>query len=72
MLLDAPQTTGFDKVGIDPRQLENTYVLNEKEIDPSYIMGAKPGVRKFSGSPCTVLIVCSHMLLNILGVFMQD
>lgn len=43
---DAPQTTGHDKVGLDERQLENTYVLNEKTIDSSYIIGAKPGVSK--------------------------
>jgi hypothetical protein len=30
--------------GIDPRQLENTYVLEEKAIDSSYIIGPKPGV----------------------------
>ncbi|KAH8591574.1 hypothetical protein B0O99DRAFT_631791 [Bisporella sp. PMI_857] len=29
--------------GPDARQLENTYVLQEKEIDSSYIIGAKPG-----------------------------
>ncbi|KAI9051101.1 hypothetical protein LZ554_005205 [Drepanopeziza brunnea f. sp. 'monogermtubi'] len=40
---DAPQTTGLDAVGLDPRQLENTYVLDEKTIDSSYIIGAKPG-----------------------------
>ncbi|CAL3968856.1 unnamed protein product [Diplocarpon coronariae] len=40
---DAPQTTGHDAVGIDPRQLENTYVLDEKIIDSSYIIGSKPG-----------------------------
>jgi hypothetical protein len=41
---DAPQTTGTDGVGADPRQLENTYVLEEKTIDSSYIIGSKPGV----------------------------
>ncbi|PBP19762.1 hypothetical protein BUE80_DR009394, partial [Diplocarpon rosae] len=40
---DAPQTTGHDAVGCDPRQLENTYVLDEKTIDSSYIIGSKPG-----------------------------
>lgn len=40
---DAPQTTGYDGVADDPRQLENTFVLNEPEIDSSYIIGAKPG-----------------------------
>ncbi|KAL2067156.1 hypothetical protein VTL71DRAFT_1580 [Oculimacula yallundae] len=40
---DAPQTTGHEKVGLDKRQLENTYVLDEKTIDSSYIIGAKPG-----------------------------
>ncbi|EFW23328.1 hypothetical protein D8B26_006821 [Coccidioides posadasii str. Silveira] len=29
--------------GQDPRQLENSYVLQEKEDDPSYIRGARPG-----------------------------
>jgi hypothetical protein len=28
----------------DPRQLENTFVLEEKTIDSSYIIGVKPGV----------------------------
>lgn len=41
---DAPQTTSHHSVGDDPRQLENTFVLNEPEIDSSYIIGAKPGV----------------------------
>ncbi|CZR60820.1 uncharacterized protein PAC_10716 [Phialocephala subalpina] len=40
---DAPQTTGHDGVGTDPRQLENTYVLQEESIDSSYIIGSKPG-----------------------------
>lgn len=40
---DAPQTTSHHSVGDDPRQLENTFVLNEPEIDSSYIIGAKPG-----------------------------
>jgi hypothetical protein len=31
--------------GPDPRQLENTFVLEEKTIDSSYIIGSKPGVR---------------------------
>ena len=33
-----------DGAGADPRQLENTYVLKEETIDPSYIIGCKPGV----------------------------
>jgi hypothetical protein len=41
--LDAPQTTSLNEVAPDPRQLENTYVLEEKTIDPSYIIGSKPG-----------------------------
>ncbi len=45
---DAPQTTGHDEVGLDSRQLENTYVLDEKVIDSSYIIGSKPGVSLFS------------------------
>ncbi|KAG4440013.1 hypothetical protein IFR05_004527 [Cadophora sp. M221] len=40
---DAPQTTGHKEVGLDERQLENTYVLDEKTIDSGYIIGAKPG-----------------------------
>ncbi|KAF4632418.1 hypothetical protein G7Y89_g5706 [Cudoniella acicularis] len=40
---DAPQTTSDDGVGVDPRQLEDTYVLEEKTIDSSYIIGSKPG-----------------------------
>ncbi|CZT08944.1 uncharacterized protein RAG0_13868 [Rhynchosporium agropyri] len=40
---DAPQTTGHEKVGLDQRQIDNTYVLDEKTIDSSYIIGAKPG-----------------------------
>ncbi|CAG8953495.1 hypothetical protein HYFRA_00010245 [Hymenoscyphus fraxineus] len=40
---DAPQTTGLEGVGLDPRQLENTFVLEEKTIDSSYIIGSKPG-----------------------------
>ena len=50
-LQDAPQTTGHDEVGLDPRQLENTYVLDEKTIDSSYIIGHRPGV---SQTPTTV------------------
>ena len=42
---DAPQTTSQSQTtGPDPRQLENTYVLEEKTIDSSYIIGSKPGV----------------------------
>jgi len=41
---DAPQTMGHSEIGLDPRQLENTYVLEEKTIDSSYIIGSKPGV----------------------------
>jgi hypothetical protein len=40
---DAPQTTGHDEVRIDQRQVEDTFVLEENEIDSSYIIGAKPG-----------------------------
>jgi hypothetical protein len=29
---------------VDPRQLENTFVLEETNIDSSYIIGPKPGV----------------------------
>ena len=40
---DAPQTMSDEGVGIDPRQLENTFVLEEDAIDSSYIIGSKPG-----------------------------
>lgn len=44
---DAPQTTSQTQTtGPDPRQLENTYVLEEKTIDSSYIIGSKPGVSR--------------------------
>ncbi|KAG0649976.1 hypothetical protein D0Z07_3911 [Hyphodiscus hymeniophilus] len=36
-------TTGDDVAAPDPRQLENTYVLQQKTIDSSYIIGPKPG-----------------------------
>jgi hypothetical protein len=38
------QTTSNQGAGADPRQLENTFVLKEHSIDPSYIIGSKPGV----------------------------
>jgi hypothetical protein len=41
---DAPQTTSMEGAAPDPRQLENTYVLQEESIDSSYIIGPKPGV----------------------------
>lgn len=31
-------------VGIDPRQIENTYVMEDDVPDPSYIIGDSPGV----------------------------
>jgi hypothetical protein len=42
---DAPQTMEAvnDTAGIDPRQLENTFVLDEVEEDPRWIMGNRPG-----------------------------
>lgn len=40
---DALQTTSDEGAGADPRQLENTFVLQEPSIDPSYIRGSKPG-----------------------------
>lgn len=45
---DAPQTTSMDGAAPDPRQLENTYVLQENTIDSSYIIGTKPGVSQHS------------------------
>lgn len=42
---DAARATSADgRLDPDPRQLENTYVLQEKTIDSSYIIGSKPGV----------------------------
>ncbi|KAG9232081.1 hypothetical protein BJ875DRAFT_467778 [Amylocarpus encephaloides] len=40
---DAPQTTDHSVVGTDSRQLENSFVLEEKTIDSGYIIGSKPG-----------------------------
>jgi hypothetical protein len=40
---DAPQRVAPGG-GIDPRQLEDTFVLEEKTIDSGYIIGPKPGV----------------------------
>jgi hypothetical protein len=44
-LLDAPQTTSLNDAQADARHPENTFFLEEKEIDSSYIIGSKPGVR---------------------------
>jgi hypothetical protein len=44
---DAPQTTSAEGASADPRQLENTFVLEEKAIDSSYIIGDRPGVSAF-------------------------
>jgi hypothetical protein len=41
---DGPQTMSAEVGVVDPRQLENTFVLEEKVIDSSYIIGPKPGV----------------------------
>ncbi|KAL1967537.1 hypothetical protein VTN77DRAFT_3052 [Rasamsonia byssochlamydoides] len=42
---DAPETTETvnGTAGIDPRQLENTFVLEEEEEDPRWILGNRPG-----------------------------
>ncbi|RMD44703.1 hypothetical protein DV735_g431, partial [Chaetothyriales sp. CBS 134920] len=43
---DAPQTMSAGAggtAGIDPRQVENTYVYNRTSDDPSWIVGKKPG-----------------------------
>lgn len=37
----------LDGGGIDPRQIENTYVLENDVPDPSYIIGDTPGVSAF-------------------------
>lgn len=44
---DAPQTTSTEEAASDSRQLENTYVLQEKTIDSGYIIGPKPGVSHY-------------------------
>ena len=43
---DAPQTThseGLKGPGADPAQLNDTFVLREKNEDPSFIIGGRPG-----------------------------
>ncbi|KAF7896042.1 hypothetical protein EAF00_006057 [Botryotinia globosa] len=40
---DAPQTMSANGGGIDPRQIENTYVLENDVPDSSYIIGDSPG-----------------------------
>ncbi len=45
---DAPQTTSDQGAGADPRQLENTFILQKDSIHPSYIIGSKPGVSLIS------------------------
>lgn len=43
---DAPETMHADKngtSGIDPRQLKDTFVMEENEDDPSWIVGKRPG-----------------------------
>jgi hypothetical protein len=42
---DAPQTMTNDGsgVGVDPAQTKNTYVLQNEEEHPSYIIGHRPG-----------------------------
>ncbi|KAI9665246.1 MAG: hypothetical protein M1829_005784 [Trizodia sp. TS-e1964] len=43
---DSPQTTssqGLSGAGVDPVQLEKTYVHIEKKVDASWIMGLRPG-----------------------------
>jgi hypothetical protein len=44
---DARQTMSAEGPRPDPRQLENTYVLQEKVVDTSYIVGPKPGVSHY-------------------------
>lgn len=43
-IIDGPPPTSAAGGIVDPRQLENTYVLEEGDTDPGYIIGAKPGV----------------------------
>ncbi|KAJ8061232.1 hypothetical protein OCU04_010304 [Sclerotinia nivalis] len=40
---DAPQTMSANGVGLDPRQAENTYALEDDVPDPSYIIGDSAG-----------------------------
>lgn len=49
---------------VDPRQLENTFVLEEKVIDSSYIIGPKPGVCQTQQS--------SRPLVNILQPYVAE
>ena len=42
--VDLPQGASTTGGIVDPRQLENTFVLEEDHIDSSYIIGPKPGV----------------------------
>jgi hypothetical protein len=53
VLEDAPQTMSESGAGLDPRQVEDTFVLEEKTIDSSYIIGSKPGV-----GLCTISVGC--------------
>jgi hypothetical protein len=41
---DAPQPMSADNVGLDPRYLDNVYVLEDDVPDSSYIIGDSPGV----------------------------
>jgi len=67
---DAVQTTSDKGAGADPRQLENTFVLQEHTIDSSYIIGSKPGVSVIFGFPRSGLIHSSHTSRNTLEVSM--
>jgi hypothetical protein len=69
---DSLQTTSDQGAGADPRQLENTFVLQEQSIDPSYIIGSKPGVSLLVASPRLGLILNSHTLRSTLGAYMPD
>ncbi|PQE21094.1 transcription factor protein [Rutstroemia sp. NJR-2017a WRK4] len=40
---DAPQPMSADNVGLDPRYLDNVYVLEDDVPDSSYIIGDSPG-----------------------------
>jgi hypothetical protein len=69
---DSLQTTSDQGAGADPRQLENTFVLQEQSIDPSYIIGSKPGVSLLVAFTRLALILNSHTSRSTLGAFMPD
>jgi hypothetical protein len=66
---DAPQTMSENGAGLDLRQVEDTYVLEEKTIDSSYIIGSKPGVSLYRMSmrvKLTSIALCSRTFAEYL------